>query len=146
MNIENIKKQNILLPYQERWLLDNSKVKVWQKSRRIGASYVEALFAVLKASLNKIEGGTNCYYISYAKDMTQQFIKDVSYWSRLLGIACKDLGENIVKDEDKDITIYKVRFDSGFEVWGLPSVPRSIRSKQGHIIIDEAAFCEDLAS
>lgn len=135
---------NILLPYQEKWLLNESSVKVWQKSRRIGASYVEALNCVLKAAKNKREGGENCYYISYAKDMTQQFIKDVSYWAKLMDIACEDLGESLIKDEDKDITIYKVRFDSGFEIWGLPSVPRSIRSKQGHIVIDEAAFCEDL--
>ena len=134
----------ILLPYQEKWLLNDSAVKVWQKSRRIGASYVEALNCVLKAAKSKREGGENCYYISYAKDMTQQFIKDVSYWAKLMDIACEDLGESLIKDEDKDITIYKVRFDSGFEIWGLPSVPRSIRSKQGHIVIDEAAFCEDL--
>lgn len=136
--------ENILLPYQEKWLLDESAVKVWQKSRRIGASYVEALNCVLRAAKSKRDGGENCYYISYAKDMTQQFIKDVSYWAKLMDIACEDLGESVIKDEDKDITIYKVRFESGFEIWGLPSVPRSIRSKQGHIVIDEAAFCEDL--
>lgn len=144
MNVKEALKKNILLNYQKAWLLDDSKVKVWQKSRRIGASYVEALYAVLKAALSKADGGMNSYYISYAKDMTQQFIKDVSYWARLLDIACEELGETILKDENKDITIYKVRFESGFEVWGLPSVARSIRSKQGHVIIDEAAFCEDL--
>ena len=138
------KKLKILLPYQERWLLNEDKVKVWQKSRRIGASYVEALNCVLKSAKSKRDGGMNCYYISYAKDMTQQFIKDVSYWAKLMNIACEDLGENLIADEDKTITIYKVRFDSGFEIWGLPSVPRSIRSKQGHIVIDEAAFCDDL--
>ena len=30
--------------------------------------------------------------------------------------------------------------NSSFEIWGLPSVARSIRSKQGHVIINEAAF------
>ena len=43
--------------------------------------------------------------------------------------------ETVIKDEDKDITVYKIRFDSGFEIWGLPSVPRSLRSKQGHVVI-----------
>lgn len=140
--MRNYKK--ILLAYQESWLLNESKVKVWQKSRRIGASYVEALNCVLKSAKSKRDGGKNCYYISYAKDMTQQFIKDVSYWAKLMDIACEDLGESVIFDEDKDITIYKVRFKSGFEIWGLPSVSRSIRSKQGHIVIDEAAFCDDL--
>ena len=139
-----LKNKKILLPYQEKWLINQDKVKVWEKSRRIGASYVEALNCVLKASLSKKENGMSCYYISYAKDMTQQFIKDAAFWAKLLNIACEDFGETVIKDENKDITIYKIRFESGFEIWGLPSVPRSIRSKQGHIVIDEAAFCDDL--
>lgn len=32
--------QKYFLPYQQRWLNDNSKVKIWEKSRRIGATYV----------------------------------------------------------------------------------------------------------
>lgn len=139
-----LKNKKILLAYQEKWLINQDKVKVWQKSRRIGASYVEALNCVLKASLSKKENGMSCYYISYAKDMTQQFIKDAAFWAKVLNIACEDFGEIVIKDENKDITIYKIRFESGFEIWGLPSVPRSIRSKQGHIVIDEAAFCDDL--
>ncbi|AEM20704.1 portal protein, putative [Brachyspira intermedia PWS/A] len=139
-----VKNKKILLPYQEKWIINQDKVKVWEKSRRIGASYVEALNCVLKASLSKKENGMSCYYISYAKDMTQQFIKDAAFWAKLLNIACEDFGETVIKDENKDITIYKIRFESGFEIWGLPSVPRSIRSKQGHIVIDEAAFCDDL--
>lgn len=119
-------------------------VKVWEKSRRIGASYVEALYSVLLAALSKKEGGMSCYYLSYAKEMTQQFVNDAAFWAKLLNIACGDLEELVIKDEDKDITVYKIRFDSGFEIWGLPSVARSLRSKQGHVIIDEAAFCDDL--
>ena len=145
MTITEAFKKNILLDYQKKWLQDNSKVKVWEKSRRIGASYVEALFSVLAAALSRTDGGMNCYYLSYAKEMTQQFINDAAFWAKLLDIACSDMEETVIKDEDKDITVYKIRFDSGFEIWGLPSVPRSLRSKQGHVIIDEAAFCDDLS-
>jgi phage FluMu gp28-like protein len=28
---------DVLLPYQKAWIEDESKVKVWEKSRRIGA-------------------------------------------------------------------------------------------------------------
>lgn len=145
MTIAEALNKNILLDYQKTWLLDGAKVKVWEKSRRIGASYVEALYSVLQAALSRTDGGMNCYYLSYAKEMTQQFINDASFWAKLLNIACSDMEETVIKDEDKDITVYKIRFDSGFEIWGLPSVPRSLRSKQGHVIIDEAAFCDDLA-
>ena len=144
MTVKEALNKDILLDYQKKWLLNEAKVKVWEKSRRIGASYVEALCSVLLASLSRSAGGMNCYYLSYAKEMTQQFINDAAFWAKLLNIAYSDLGETVIKDEDKDITVYKIRFDSGFEIWGLPSVARSLRSKQGHVIIDEAAFCDDL--
>ena len=144
MTIQEALHKEILLPYQKAWLTDKALVKVWEKSRRIGASYVEALNCVLLSMLSKAAGGMNCYYLSYSKEMTQQFINDCAFWAHVLGIAITSMGEVVIKDEDKDIMVYRIRFDSGFEIWGLPSVPRSLRSKQGHVVIDEAAFVDDL--
>jgi phage FluMu gp28-like protein len=53
--------EDILLPYQKAWLADDAKVKVWEKSRRIGASYVEALASVLEAAKTKESGGQSSY-------------------------------------------------------------------------------------
>nr|QGT51348.1 hypothetical protein Unknown280_0400 [uncultured Spirochaetaceae bacterium] len=145
LTIEEALKKEVLLPYQKAWLADKSPVKVWEKSRRIGASYVEATASVTLASLAKAAGGMSTYYLSYSKEMTQQFISDCAFWAKILGIACGAMEEVVLKDgDDKAITVYKIRFDSGHEIWGLPSVARSLRSKQGHVVIDEAAFCEDL--
>ena len=47
----------VLLPYQRRWIADTSRVKVWEKSRRIGATWAEAADAVLTAALAATEGG-----------------------------------------------------------------------------------------
>ncbi len=144
MTIQDAMNKAVLLPYQKKWLQDKSSVKVWEKSRRIGASYAEALCCVLISMMSKRAGGMNSLYLSYSKEMTQQFIIDCGFWAHILEIACSDMEEVAVKDEDRDIMVYKIRFDSGFEIWGLPSVPRSLRSKQGHVVIDEAAFVDDL--
>jgi len=136
--------EDVLLPYQKAWIEDESKVKVWEKSRRIGASYVEALASVLEAAKSKDAGGQSSYYLSYSKEMTQQFARDCAFWARHIHAAAEVLEETVLNDEDKDITVYRIRFASGFEVWCLPSVARSLRSKQGRVIIDEAAFVEDL--
>lgn len=136
--------QIILLKYQKKWLGDDAKVCVWEKSRRIGASYVEALKACLSAMLNKQDGGMSTYYLSYSKEMTRQFVKDAAYWAKMLDVACSELEEVVLKDDEKDITVYRITFDSGFEICGLPSTPHSLRSKQGRVVIDEAAFVEDL--
>ena len=134
----------LLCVYQVAWLNDNSTVKVWEKSRRIGASWVEALYTVLSAARTKANGGQNTYYLSYNKDMTRQFINDCAWWAKVLGVVCGTV-EEIVSDYDKDITIFRITMASGHEIAALPSEARSLRSKQGRVIIDEAAFVEDLA-
>ena len=137
--------EDILLPYQKSWIADEAKVKVWEKSRRIGASYVEALASVLEAAKTKEAGGQSSYYLSYSKEMTQQFACDCAFWAKHIHAAASELEEVVLNDEYKDITVYRVRFASGFEIWCLPSVARSLRSKQGRVIIDEAAFVDDLS-
>ena len=134
----------LLCLYQNAWLEDKSKVKVWEKSRRIGASWVEALYSVLQAAKRKKDGGQNTYYLSYNKDMTQQFIKDCAWWAKVIGAATGKI-EEVVADYDKDITFFRIRFSSGNEICALPSEARSLRSKQGRVVIDEAAFVDDLA-
>lgn len=133
----------LLCLYQIAWLEDKSKVKVWEKSRRIGASWVEALYSVLQAAKKKKDGGQNTYYLSYNKDMTQQFIKDCAWWAKVIGAATGKI-EEVVADYDKDITFFRIRFTSGNEICALPSEARSLRSKQGRVVIDEAAFVDDL--
>lgn len=135
---------SVFLPYQARWIEDKARVKVWEKSRRVGASYGEAADSALQAAKSRGAGGQSTYYLSYNKEMTQQFIKDCAHWAKLFNLAAGEMEEMVLHDADKDITVYRIRFASGFDVWGLPSEPRSLRSKQGRVIIDEAAFVEDL--
>jgi phage FluMu gp28-like protein len=99
---------------------------------------------VLEAAKTKEAGGQSSYYLSYSKEMTQQFARDCAFWAKHIHAAAQELEEVVLKDEDKDITVYRIRFASGFEIWCLPSVARSLRSKQGRVILDEAAFVEDL--
>ena len=49
----------VLLPYQRRWVEDTAAVKVYEKSRRIGATWAEAADAVLAAARS---GGIDVYY------------------------------------------------------------------------------------
>lgn len=133
----------LLCLYQSVWLADRARVKVWEKSRRIGASWVEALYSVLEAAKKKSEKGQSTFYLSYNKDMTRQFIRDCAWWAKIIGVACGDV-EEVVSDFDKDVTIFRISFASGNAIEGLPSEARSLRSKQGRVIIDEAAFVDDL--
>ncbi|MEL3908054.1 MAG: terminase family protein [Treponemataceae bacterium] len=132
--------EGLLLPYQIAWLNDKSKLRLWEKSRRIGASFVLALEAVLNGMT---ETGVNTYYLSYNKDMTRQFVKDAAHWCGVLKVAVEMFEEVIVTDDRKDITVFRITFASGKEIAALPSVEYALRSKQGDVILDEAAFVDD---
>ena len=135
--------KGLLLPYQIAWLEDRSQVAIWEKSRRIGASFVDALKSVLTAAKGKADGGADCYYLSYNKDMTEQYIRDAAWWAKKIGAAAKAMEEVVLRDEGKDILVYQIRFNSGRTIQALPSNARNIRSKQGRIILDEAAFVDE---
>lgn len=135
-----------LLPYQQRWCADKSQVKVDEKSRRIGMSWGEAAdTALLAASAS----GMNSFYIGYMKDMAKEFIQDCAEFAKAYSLAAGEISEAeevwLEGDERKAITIYTLKFASGHRIEALSSAPRNLRGKQGRVIIDEAAFHNDLA-
>ena len=137
----------IFLPYQKKWLEDKSPLKIIEKNRRCGISWTDASDAVLDAA--PAHGWTNTYYMSFNKDNCRQYIEDAGEWAKKLGYAVSEIEEKeepLLEDPDRSITTYRISFSSGAEIMGLPGVSRSLRSKQGNVVIDEAAFFDDLES
>lgn len=134
----------VLLPYQQAWVNDASEVKIWEKSRRIGASWCDAADSALTAATKKADGGMDCWYIGYSKDMAEEYIRDTAFWAKQFhGIALK-VEEEVLLDGDKEIQTYRVTFASANRVTALSSRPTNLRGKQGKVTIDEAAFHPDL--
>jgi predicted phage terminase large subunit-like protein len=122
-------------------MLDKSRLKIWEKSRRIGASWIEACASVLAA----VDGrGQNTIYISYNLSMTDQFIRDCEQWATAFNLALAGQGRKEIVDEANDILGYQIRMKNGRTIKALSSKPRNMRSKQARVVIDEAAFCDNL--
>lgn len=137
----------IFLPYQKKWLEDKSDLKIIEKNRRCGISWTDSADSVLDAA--PAHGWSNTYYMSFNKDNCRQYIEDAGEWAKKLGYAVskvEEVEEPLLDDPDKSITTYRITFSSGAEIMGLPGVSRSLRSKQGNVVIDEAAFFDDLNS
>ena len=134
----------IFLPYQKEWLEDRSPLKIIEKNRRCGISWTDASDAVLDAAPSN--GWANTYYMSFNKDNCRQYIEDAGEWAKKFGEAVSDIEvreEPLLEDDEKSITTFRITFASGAEIMGLPGVPRSLRSKQGNVVLDEAAFFDD---
>lgn len=136
----------VLLSFQQSWVADEADVAVWEKSRRIGASWCTASLAVLTAAK---AGGMDVLYIGYSEDMTREFIDDCAMWAKSFNRAAGVMQEVMFDDTDESgetrhIKAFRIDFGSGNKILALSSRPRSIRGKQGLVIIDEAAFHDDL--
>lgn len=145
---------NVLLPYQARAvkLLDSVRdcpALFVEKSRRIGLTWGLAAYAVLRAARARPAGGMDVMYISYSREMTREFIDACAMWARAFNLAASEAEEMLFDqgddDGDKSIQTFRIRFASGFELLALSSAPRGLRGKQGVVIIDEAAFVDNLA-
>lgn len=121
-----------------------------EKSRRIGLTWALAAYCVLRAARSKGAGGRNQLYISYAFDMTREFIDYCAMWAKAFGLAASSPEEFLFEDQDPEggesrhIKAFRIDFASGFYIRALSSAPRSLRGKQGDVIVDEAAFVDNL--
>ncbi|WP_221621177.1 hypothetical protein [Halomonas sp. YLB-10] len=78
--------------------------------------------------------------------MTVEYIQACAMWARAFDYAAGEIEEGIWPDEDPDkhIKTYTIAFPSGFRIVALTSRPSNLRGRQGIVVIDEAAFHQDL--
>ena len=140
---------DVFLPYQqELWSsVSHYAVTVAEKSRRTGFSWALGAIATSYAGLKKSDGGMDVLYMGYDHEMAREFIDYVATWAKVFQHAASAVEEFVFDDPDhpeRNIKAFRIKFDSGFEVIALPSVARALRGKQGLVILDEAAFIDDL--
>ncbi|MCM0018515.1 MAG: hypothetical protein NBV67_00825 [Tagaea sp.] len=137
----------VLLPYQRRLFetVAAYDLTVYEKSRRIGITWAIASAAVLTAARAKAAGGMDVLYLGYALDMTREFIDTCADFARAIEPAIASVSEFLFDDgSDKGVGAFRIAFASGFQIVALTSKPRSLRGRQGFVIIDEAAFHDEL--
>jgi phage FluMu gp28-like protein len=133
-------KQGYFLPYQERWLKDQSRFKIVEKSRRIGMTFVQSYEDVRDAA--RATGGMDVWFSSADQSAALEYILYCEKWTRLYQFAAENLGE-VVIDGDQDIKAYVIQFASGHRINALSSNPKAFRSKGGKLVLDEFAFHRD---
>jgi phage FluMu gp28-like protein len=135
----------VLLGYQQTWVADKAEVKIGEKSRRIGLTWGEAADDVLVAATEGRDG-MDVLYIGYNQEMTREYIQTCAWWANSYNKVCTEIEEFIFDDPDpeKNISAFRITFKSGHEIVALSSRPTNLRGRQGRVVIDEAAFHDDL--
>src|SRR5688500_11237447 len=124
------------LPYQSAWINDRSRLKIIEKSRQIGISYVDAFDSVKKAA--PVDGGNHVWVSSRDECTARLYLEHAKHWARTMHVAAEDLGE-VVIDSEKDIKAQVLRFASGWCIHCVSSNPDALVGKTGHVKLDEFA-------
>lgn len=138
----------VLLPYQAAIVEATQSVVIVEKGRRTGATWGVGALAAMTSAADKPSGGMDTLYMGTSQDMAREFIDAVAMWVRALyGVAAavQDTEvEELLGDERRAIKAFRIDLPSGFEILALSARPRSLRGRQGLVVLDEAAFMDDL--
>jgi phage FluMu gp28-like protein len=127
-----------VLPYQERWIEDDSQLKIAVWSRQSGKSFAAALRATLKCARKR----TQYIILSKGERQSRLFMEKVKDFCE----AFKEL--KMVPDyaeapETDDKTMEVFFPHNGSRIIGLPANPDTARGYSGNIVLDEFAFHGD---
>ncbi|WP_287916048.1 hypothetical protein [Comamonas sp.] len=145
--------EGVLMKHQREVVALNRSIVAIPKGRRTGITFAVMLRKTLVAAASKEAGGDNVYYIGDTKEKGLEAVGYAAKFARTIAKAhgsVSGIEEFLFEDVDpatgktKQITAYRIRFSSGFQVCALSSRPANIRGLQGHVVIDEAAFHPDV--
>lgn len=143
--------EGLLMKHQQKWgqLIHKEPLCFCEKGRRTGITYSTALDDTITAASKRKAGGDNVYYIGDTKEKGLEYIGYCAHMAKVMASSMADgwRGIEVFLFEDqqpdgstRDITSFRIRFASGFQIVALSSNPASIRGLQGIVNIDEAAF------
>lgn len=127
----------LLLGYQKRWVLDNSRLKLMEKSRQIGISWASAYSMVRRKSLAGVR--YDGWVSSRDEIQARLFLEDCKHFAQILHTAVSDLGVQVVEDEKT----YVLGFASGVKINSMSSSPDAQAGKRGDRLLDEFALHKD---
>lgn len=129
----------LLLPYQARWVRDEARLKLMEKSRQIGITWATAYRLVSTTSLRAAKFDD---WISSRDDLQAQLlIQDCKNFAGLLNIGAEDLGERVI--DDGKHSAYVLRYSNGHQTHSLSSNPDAQAGKRGRRVADEFALHPD---
>jgi phage FluMu gp28-like protein len=132
-------RNGMLLPYQSKWVLDNSRLKLCVKARQIGLSWTTA-YRVVRQKLR--EGARlDAWIASRDETQAQLFLQDARRFAEILNVAATDMGQNSIDDEGH--TAFSLRFANGLRIHSMSSNADAQAGKRGDRILDEFALHPD---
>jgi phage FluMu gp28-like protein len=129
----------MLLPFQSKWVLDNSRLKLAVKARQIGLSWTTA-YRVVRQKLRE-KAKLDAWVASRDEVQAQLFLQDAKRFADILNVAAADLGQTMIDNDGH--TAYTLRFANGLRAHSMSSNADAQAGKRGDRILDEFALHPD---
>lgn len=128
------------LPYQAKWIKDNSRLKLMEKSRQIGLSWSSAYRTVAQTSA---AGARYDSWVSSRDEIQARlFLDDCKSFAGILNVAANDLGERVI-DDKLHLTARVLAFANGRAINSMSSNPNAQAGKRGSRLLDEFGLNPD---
>lgn len=132
----------MFLPYQARWIKDDSRLKLMEKARQIGLSWSTAYRRVREGA--KMGRRYDTWVSSRDDGQAVLFLQDCRKFAELLNIGGEELGEQLyVDDRGKAFKAFEMKFANGTVLHSMSSNPNAQAGKRGDRVLDEFALHGD---
>lgn len=136
--------ESYFLDYQDKWIDDESPLKIAEKSRRVGFTYASS-YRIFKKCMKR--GAGFIQWVSSRDQLTaQEFIRDyIAKWCKAANIVASGMygDATVVVDEKRNITAFLVVFPNGARIYSLSSTPEVFAGKGGDVFLDEVDLHKD---
>lgn len=136
-------KKGYLLPYQIKWVFDDSRFKLCEKAIRVGLTFAQE-FAVVRG---RVMGNSDYLHSSVTQGVAMNFIRECNFWINEYKVKGTSLGEtDFVNDLDQTSqkALY-IEFPNKKRIVSFSSSPNAMRGFGGEVGLDEIAFHRNMA-
>lgn len=129
----------VFLPFQLRWMRDPSKMRLGEKGRQIGWTWMNAFEDVINGV--GTSNRANTYFMAGDSEAAKAYIDDAANWLDDLKVAANRFTDDWF--DPKSELIHKVQcieFPNGSRLEAMSSNPRRLRGRRGNVKLDEFAF------
>lgn len=133
--------KEILLPWQQDWVADNSRFKIGMWSRQTGKSFSTACEATIDCVSQPLNSSLLWVVLSAGERQAIEWMEKAKKWSEAIK-ATVDSYEEIRSSADALLSRAQIRFSNGARIIAIPANPDTARGYSGNLILDEFAIHE----
>ena len=128
-----------LTPVQRRWIGDDRPLKIYEKSRRVGATWAAS---ARRTRIAMLRPNHDCWWMTRDLVTARDFLRYCAEWATYFGLAGQ-FGEEVVVVDKKGQRALALVIRGGGRIVAISSNPNAAAGKGGDIGLDEFALHAD---